>query len=154
MLVFSSRGFLALALVALAACGDNSMFGPNSELGLRLARIRWQNSGVDSYELTVSLSCFCVFGPDGVRVRVENGVVVSRTVVPTGAPLDAQLAPSYPDVPGLFAIIERARADGADYLDTKFDGTYGFPTVISIDRYKGTADDEAWYRAEGFEVLH
>ena len=146
-----SRFSLVIALLVLAACGDGSIVG-SSDVTLRLARARWESSGADSYEMTVRRICFCVF-TEPVRITVRDGVIVSRIIVLTEDPLPAQYAASYPDVPGLFAVIEHARANGADAVDTAFDESYGFPTEIWIDWKKGSADDEVAYRTEGFAVL-
>jgi hypothetical protein len=144
----STRVSLAIALCAFAACGEG--FLPATlVMTLQTARARWQRSGIDSYAITVHRLCFCGF-VDPVRVTVEDGAIVSRIIVATGEPLPARDAPYYPDVPGLFAIIESA--SGADDLRTEFDATYGFPTVISIDWKVNLADDEVAYRTEAFRV--
>lgn len=145
------RFSLAIALLGLAACGDGFLVSSRFDGTLRMARARWENSGVDSYEMTVRRLCFCGF-VEPVRVTVAVGVIVSRIVVPTGDPLPTEYAPYYPDVPGLFAIIEQARANGADNLATEFDASYGFPTKIDIDWIENAVDDEVAYRTEGFAV--
>ena len=142
------RTSLAMALLALAACGDGLPLAP--QFVLRAAHERWQRSGIDSYELTVRRICYCL-SVDAVRVKVENGVVVSRTFAGTGDPVPTTYASLYPDVPGLFAIVEEAARD-ADDLDTRFDPTYGFPVEISIDWYEVAVDDEISYRTESFTI--
>lgn len=145
------RTSLAIAMLTLAACGDGLPVSTQFVLTLRAAHARWQASGIDSYELTVRLLCECLsVGP--VRVRVENGVVVSRTFAATGDTVPSAYANSYPDVPGLFAIVEEAARD-ADDLDTRFDATYGFPAVISIDWDEIGVDDEITYRTESFTII-
>jgi hypothetical protein len=135
-------------LLVLAGCGDGSPTGTRFGLTLHAARARWESTGVDSYQITVRRLCFCGF-VEPVRVTVEDGVVVSRTGVGTGDPVPAIYAEYFPDVPGLFAIVEEAAQD-ADDLDTEFDATYGFPAVISIDWAYNWADDEIVYRTEAF----
>lgn len=143
------RTSLAIVLLALTACGDGL---PSAPLFVRRAALeRWQHSGIDSYELTVQRICYCL-STEPVRVRVENGVVVSRTFVSTGQPVPSSYASLYPDVPGLFAIVEEAARD-ADDLETRFDATYGFPTEISIDWEERAVDDEVTYRTEAFTIL-
>ena len=141
------RTSLVVVLLAVAACGDVPV-GASEIRTLRFARARWESRGIDSYELTLRQICYCgLVGP--VRVVVQNGVVVSRTLVATGEPLPSVYADGYPDVLGLFAIIERA-ARNADDLATTYDPTYGFPVVVSIDWDYHVADDEVTYRAEAF----
>jgi hypothetical protein len=144
------RTSLTIALLTLVACGDGLPVSTGFVLTLRAARARWQSSGIVSYELTVRRICYCGF-VEPVRVKVENRVVVSRTVASTGEPLSAVYAELYPDVPGLFAIVERAASD-ADDLDTTFDATYGFPSKISIDWDEIMVDDEVIYRTEAFTI--
>jgi hypothetical protein len=142
------RTSLAIALLALAACGDGLPLAP--QFVLRAAQELWQRSGIDSYELTVQRICYCL-SAEPVRVRVENGIVVSRTFASTGDPVPSTYANLYPDVPGLFAIVEEAARD-ADDLDVRFDATYGFPAEISIDWYEVAVDDEISYRTESFTI--
>lgn len=144
------RTSFTIALLTLVACGDGLPVSTGFVLTLRAARARWQSSGIDSYEMTVRRVCYCGF-VDPVRITVENGVVVSRTFASTGAPLPATYGDLYPDVPGLFAIVEHAATD-ADDLETTFDATYGFPSEISIDWEKNAVDDEVTYRTETFTI--
>ena len=94
--------------------------------------------------------CFCGF-VEPVRVKVEGGVIVSRTIAATGAPVPAPYAEYFPDVPGLFAIVEEAATE-ADDLETTFDASYGFPSEISIDWVENAVDNEIVYRAEAFAI--
>jgi hypothetical protein len=146
-----SRSFVVIALLVVAGCGDGSPVGTRFDPTLLWARARWESRGVDTYAMTVTPLCFCGF-VEPVRVTVRDGVVVSRIVVSTGDALPAQHASSYPDVPGLFGIIERAREQRADHVDADFDESYGFPTGIWIDWKESWADDEIGYRVEGFSV--
>jgi hypothetical protein len=141
------RTFLAAALLVLTACGDGFLASTRFVTSLRAARARWERSGIESYELTVRRLCFCGF-VEPVRVK---GVLVSRTNVSTGEPVPAMYASYFPDVPGLFAIVEQA-ANDADDLDTEFDATYGYPVEISIDWIENAVDDEVVYLAETFTI--
>ena len=142
------RTSLAIASLALAACGDGLPVSPRFLLTFRAARERWQSRGIASYELTIRRLCYCGL-VDPVRVRVVDAVIVSRTVVPTGEPVPAVYERYFPDVPGLFAIVEQAMVD-ADELDAKYDPVYGFPSEINIDWIENAIDDEVTYSAEAF----
>lgn len=144
------RTFLAAALLVLTACGDGFLATTRLVTSLRAARARWESSGIDSYELTVRRLCFCGF-VEPVRVKVVDGAIVSRTIVSTGEPVPAIYASAYPDVPGLFAIVEEA-ANAADDLSTEFDASYGYPTEITIDWAENAVDDEVAYLAETFTI--
>lgn len=127
------------------------LFGIQSHVRLHAARARWEHSGIDDYRFTLHRLCFCGSN-DPVRVVVLDGSVVSQTIETTGDPVPVEEGQYYPDVPGLFAIIEEARVN-ADYLTTEFDETYGYPVLISIDWEERTADDEIAFRVENFERL-
>ncbi|HJU66672.1 MAG TPA: DUF6174 domain-containing protein [Gemmatimonadaceae bacterium] len=144
------RTFLAAGLLLVAACDEGNTTGTRLALSLHVAHDRWERRGIESYELTVTRLCFCVF-TQPVRVKVVDGVVVSRTVVPTGEPVPAPYASDYPGVPGLFAIVQEAARD-ADEVHTEFNGTYGYPTKISVDWTKNAVDDEVVYLAEDFRI--
>jgi uncharacterized protein DUF6174 len=132
----------------LVACGDSPV-SAQAQATLNWARARWESTGIDSYEITVRRGCFCYPSVGAVRLTVKNGEVVSRVIVATGDTLSAQSASVYPDVPGLFAIIDHALAN-ADAVDPLFDEIYGFPTRIWIDWKVNWADDETAYWTEGF----
>jgi hypothetical protein len=145
------RTFLAAALLVLTACGgDGFLASTRFVTSLRAARARWASSGIESYELTVRHLCFCGF-VEPVRVKVVDGTIVSRTVVSTGEPVPAVYSSYYPDVPGLFAIVEEA-ANDADELDAAFDPSYGYPAEISIDWIENAVDDEEAYLAETLTI--
>lgn len=143
------RASLSATLFMLVACGGDGFLAAMRPIAsLRAARARWESAGINSYEMTVRRLCFCVL-TDPVRIVVEDGVVISRTVMTTGQPLATREAEYYPDVPGLFAIVEEAIRE-ADDFDSAFDATYGFPTLISVDWAADYVDDEIVYRTEGF----
>ena len=145
------RTSIVVALFILVACGDGLPVSTRLVLNLHAAHARWESRGTDSYEITVRRVCFCGF-VEPVRVKVVDGTIVSRTVVSTGDPVPTLEASQYPDIPGLFAIVEEA-ATQADKLHTEFDATYGFPTIISIDWIENAVDDEVGYVMEDFVAL-
>jgi hypothetical protein len=147
-----TRRFLTALLVLTACGGDGFLASTRFFPDVRAARARWESSGIDSYAMTVRRLCFCGF-VEPVRVTVDDGVIISRIIVSSGDPVPGSLAQHYPDVPGLFAIIEHAFADGADGLRFEFHPSYGFPTAIAIDWARDAVDDEVTYRAEDFASL-
>jgi len=118
----------------LAGCGVT-----DPAEGFQAGRNRWNSLGIVDYRFDLSRGCECLpIGP--VRIVVEDGVVVSRTVLATGEPLEASLAPHYPDIPGLFDLVDDAYRRAIDVRVT-FDEQYGYPRSASIDYFEG-ADDE------------
>ena len=145
MLAIARRSVVLLALLALASCDDV----PVSPFGLFVAKARWERANIDSYEMTVRRLCGECPHFHPVRLTVSGGVIVSRMDVVTGEPVGHQLADLFPDVPGLFALVDQAAAEAHD-LRVTYHPTYGFPTVISIDWVADHADDEVAYRVEDF----
>lgn len=138
-------GPIALAVLALAACST----GPSDQLAeLQQAREQWAAQGVTIYTFTVRRSCFCA-GPLLVEVKVGE-VAIVRTDLDTGLPVPAELASLYPDIPGLFAIVQREIEAPAAALSVTYDPARGFPTLISVDPIKGAIDDEYGYTITGF----
>ena len=70
-----ARSLLACILAAGLGCGDS--VGPLTELAR--AEMRWRQSGVHTYSLALTRSCFCGQEATGlVTVSVRYGVVESR----------------------------------------------------------------------------
>jgi hypothetical protein len=126
---------VVLVLAALTACNT----GPNLD-ELERARTTWAGQNVQNYEITVRRLCFCAT-VEPVRVRVVGGQVVSQTIIATGQALDPALAPWYPAVPGLFALVEDAYRR-AYKVGATFNRQYGFPESATIDYVGNAIDDE------------
>lgn len=136
----------ALCIAPLVvACGDG--LGPSSSQ-LQVAKARWAQSGQSTYVYLVTRSCFCSPESTGqVTVTVRDGVVESR-VYEDGSHVPADVAHLFPDVPGMFAVIEAAIRRRADQLDVRYHSLHGFPEEVIIDNVEGVADDELRYDAE------
>ena len=143
---------LPLLLLA-AAC---SLSGPDEELEplARLAesRARWEMNGASEYELAMRRSCGeCL--PDAAAAVIvsvaDDGRVVSRAQ--NGLPLDPSFAALYPDVDGLFDLIEGALSSGGT-VDVEYDRDRGFPRSLSIDPLAEAVDDEFGYVVDALVV--
>lgn len=130
---------VALALLVLGiACGDAT--APMTELVQ--AQRRWAEHGPASYVLTVQRSCFCALESLGpVRVEVVNGVIQSRRYL-DGTLVDSRFADSFPDVPGLFAMVLQTISRGPAHFAVEYDALFGFPEEYSVDYATSLADDE------------
>ena len=137
---------IATTLAALMACST----GPDSG-DLRAAKARWADTNSQNYEMTVQRLCFCG-SIDPIRIRVEAGRVVSRTNTVTSQPLDAGQTALYPDVPGLFDLVEDAY-HRAFKVAVTFDAQYGFPQETVIDYIGNAVDDELTLRVTAFTSL-
>ena len=140
---------LALSLaVGLSGCSDQ---GPPPGLAEEIAlnRTVWQATRPQAYSYTILHQCFCGVEARGpVEVEVSGPTVVRRVYVDTGAEVDAQFAPSFPSVDGLFDILESAVDTEADEIKVVWDSTNGIPLNFSIDYDRETADEE-----QGYEVV-
>lgn len=130
-----------LALFAAAACDSPFGLGDDGEGDLEDNRELWENRGFASYDLTVRQLCFCGF-VEPVRVMVRNGVRTGVIVVSSGDPVTAPFADHFPDVPGLFDIVEDAIERDAHELEVRYDPTLGVPVHIEIDYEENTIDEE------------
>jgi len=106
---------------------------------LQRQHARWNKEAPLSYRLTVAKGCFCDAGVpwvsdvDGVDVTSSRG----------GYRRDgSSIGPPLRRVEQLFAEAERAASSNADEVQVAFDPTFGFPTHIRIDEWRGVADDE------------
>lgn len=86
-----------------------------------------------------------------VAVAVRDGVVESRAYGGTGERVDARYAELFPDVPGLFRLIDDAARRQAAWLEVIYDPALGYPSRIVID-YDGQHgnDDEVVYMISAF----
>lgn len=151
----------ACGLALLAGAGACETLGFDSDRDrLQEARELWQDRGVRDYRLDVRRLCFCGYDVTrAVRVTVRSGVVVSRTYVDDGTVVGeapgsfAGLPELFPDVEGLFAVVEDALDRDADQLDVTYDAEFGVPLNIVIDYRRNTADEELTFQAEAFTEL-
>lgn len=142
-----------LVLLA-AAC---SISGPDRETDplarLLEAKDRWEASGISDYEILMRRSCGECLPEAATSVVVTvspAGRLVSRAE--NGALLDPALADLYPDVDGLFALIEDALSGGVADVDVEYDSSLGYPRAISIDALPDAIDDEFGYVVENLRV--
>ena len=144
------RNWIA-AIVVLGGVGCG-LSGPDRSLDrFTEAKRLWDRENPANYAFTVQRLCFCA-AVEPVRIVVVNRLVTSRTVVATQQPLPSSLNDSYPDIPGLFAIVKDAYVR-ADAINVSFDGRYGFPSDASIDYVKNAIDDELTLKVTNFAAL-
>jgi hypothetical protein len=136
------RGALLSILALTVACSTGTEPG-NLRLEVAAHRIKWTAARPAEYTYALARYCFCSPAEQGpVRVRVVGDSVVSRTYVETGDTVVSADARFFPDVDGLFQVVEDAVASGADKIHITWDDHRGFPSLISIDYVAHAADDE------------
>lgn len=120
---------------------------------LASARAAWAQQGPADYRIDVRRLCFCGYDVTrAVRVTVRNSVIVERTYADDGSLVSAN-PEFFPDVPGLFAVIEDAIARDAHRIDVAYDPDLGFPRTIAIDYIEQAVDEELTFQADNFSVL-
>jgi hypothetical protein len=140
-----------LLLAGLAACSDTSGPAPGDLLyASNLAK--WNSTGPDSYQMVLTRLCECTVPTEVVRVVVRNKSVESRTYAESGAAVPANRAADFPDIPGLFEFVNRARS-GASAYNTGYEPTYGYPVTLYIDWVAGTLSDDVSYAVTEFTSL-
>ncbi len=139
---------LGLGAIGLATgCADPT--GPGREL--ELARQRWADRGPASYSITIGRLCECLehqMGP--VRVVVTNGAVTLRINLYNGQAMTAGPSTVFPDIPGVFALIDSAVARGAAITRLRFDPAFGFLLSAHVDFHPEHVDDEVLYTFSQF----
>lgn len=113
------------------------------ETDFSAAQLRWEESGLASYNFRIVFGCFCdpeSLGPYEVQVR--DGVV-SEIVRDGESVIGQDRANSWQDfftVPGLFDEVERVLT--ADELTITYDSKLGFPASYNSNPDIETYDDE------------
>lgn len=124
--------------------------------GWEEARRQWTQLQIREYRYRFRRSCFCFGAPGEGIVHVHDGKVIevdelSTPRVPPGPGVgDPAL---YPTIDGLFALLDRYSADGADVIQFSCDPNFGIPTWISVDQIIRAIDDEVSYSASEFQIL-
>ncbi|HET6637429.1 MAG TPA: DUF6174 domain-containing protein [Gemmatimonadota bacterium] len=144
----------SLTAVSLLALGC-SVSGPDDEED-GLARLAdavqaWQASGISDYELAMRRTCGECLPLDALAVVVTvSGGDRTVSLASNGEPVTA-LPRTYPDVEGLFDLIEDMVLAGAD-VDVDYDDEIGFPRSISVDPVPDAVDDEFGYVIDDLTV--
>jgi hypothetical protein len=144
--MFSRHHAVLLSLlVGAAACSDPTGTSP----AYFEARSRWASTAPASYEVTVTVGCFCP-PPYSATILVTNDSVVSAHDPATGAALSLAEARRYPTVIMLFDQIARATATSGAEVHAEYDTSYGFPRQVSINTAPGALDSGVGYTLTEF----
>jgi hypothetical protein len=138
---------LAWPMLAVLAGACQTGLDP-SENQLIEARRVWADSAVASYTMVVTRSGL-QGSPVVVRVTVTQGQVTDRRFVDTGDPVPAADHAKFPNVEGLFDLVQDA-FDRADGVSVSFDSVYGFPISIVIDYVRSSLNDDVTMAITGF----
>ena len=140
------RYAVALFVAVTGGCGIS---GPaRSKAQFERAKALWTSTRVPDYSYTLQRVCFCA-SVDPVRIAVVGGQVASRTNITTNQPVPAAEAPLYPNIDGLFAIVEDA-FNRASSISATFDPVNGIPLSAVIDYVSSAIDDELTLSASNY----
>lgn len=144
----------SLTTVCLLA-GACSVSGPDEEenplAGLTAAIRAWQASGISDYELALRRTCGECLPSDALAVVVTvSGEEKTVSLASNGEPV-AALPRVYPDVEGLFDLIEEMVLAGAD-VEVDYDDALGFPRAVTVDPIPDAVDDEFGYVVDDLTV--
>jgi Family of unknown function (DUF6174) len=145
--------YLATAVVLLSglACGCLGNDGPDPgeqiyESSLEL----WNTEGPASYDMVLRRQTISANPDLRVVITVRNEVVTSRIYFGTDIPVTGDAAASFPDIPGLFALLREAM-DGDPYLvSALYDETYGYPRELTLDETAASTNDNVTFTVEEF----
>ena len=156
-LLRSTRAVLgaALLLSPLAACdgitGVDDLSRAQSELDRNWDR--FQSTAPLSYSYTVRVTCACssdVTRP--VTVWVDRGNIEYLLYADDNRPVPLSVANSFPSAEQLCDAIQDASDRQADYVDSDYDPTYGYPTDVYIDYDRRVSSDELVLRTWGMQA--
>lgn len=144
------KSFFLFLLVCLnlAQCTKDSSEESSSDL--TKARALWDSKKIESYSLTFTVTCFCIYELNQpAEVVVKNNKIISVNNEPYNDSF--LLYASYLTIEELFTHIETMRKKNPVVEELTFDPTYGFPSNIYYDVSEMIADEEIGYKVSNFK---
>jgi len=122
---------------------------------LNETRSTWQRSQLKNYRINERISCFCggllewdVYVKEGAKERVE----FDELHLPSHQTYN-DIFDNAKTVEDAFDFIEELIYQNVASLLVEYNNEYGFPSLISIDYYADTTDDEIGYLYTDFELI-
>lgn len=148
------RGLALAAPLLLSSCLFFNEESFERAAALRAARVRWETAAPASYSMREIVACFCLC-PQSFTVFVNDDQVAAVADIEPieGAPpeeLEARALECARTVSQLFGVLA-SHVETADQFRAEYDPVLGYPTLISIDPDKRTADEEIYVRLLGLE---
>jgi hypothetical protein len=115
-------------------------------------RALWESSGRSGYQMEYRRNCFCA--PDTtspVVVSVNDGAIDSVVYAETGEPVGEAMLEFFPDVDGMFDILQDAIDEEAASIRVDYHEESGYPVNIYIDYSTMMADEELGFSVSSLE---
>jgi hypothetical protein len=141
---------IRLTILATLVAGCTSSSSEQAEL--LDARDRWNELGLGFYSFVWNHSCECIDAGRDIDVEVVDNRIVSARYSNDQTQVPEQNLGGIQTVEEVFATIEDAIADGAFQLRVEYDAALSYPTLVSVDYDKQTADDEFIVRIENLSA--
>ena len=159
-LAFGIPTFVGILLTSILAC-NNAEPDPmlaRAQVELDSHRTLWEQTRSSDYTYEYNVLCECSdnFGQT-VKVTVTAGAIESVVYAESGEfgrkagdPPVVSGSPRYHTIDSLFDVIQDAITDEADQLTLSYDGEFGYPTNVAIDRNVSAIDDEYTFTANAY----
>lgn len=119
-------GVILTPAIALHACDLGPLEDGERLRLLNEAEARWSGSGIRSYNVQYTVSCFCRYR-GAIDLTVVNGVIVRAHVRSESADAPPD---NFKAIDSLFAFVRRELRDDPTHLRVTFDRVLGYPREI------------------------
>jgi len=144
--------FKILILFFTAACSSEDSITPSPiEMKLSTAIKKWNDSKINSYSYTLTVSCYCMdTEPKDIKV-VNNKIkkVNGKSVTEDDLENIYWNVKSFDEI---FEIIAEKLNDNPFLYTIKFDQSFGYPIDIYFDMDEMIADEEIGYYVTNFKI--
>lgn len=113
---------------------------------LLAAEAKWRTAGIRSYEMAVSVACFCGFDNTPLTVRVIDGV-------PEKPPSDGKFRHRYDTVEKIFTRIRQALDSGHEVINVSYSPDNGLPVDVYLDMSPRVEDDDVAIGVTSFRKI-
>ncbi len=128
-----------LLLIFSLSCVKNSEILPDD---ISVEEKKWREQGIEDYEFTLQISCFCIREYTlPKRIVVEKNQVISVDGIPYEEINDS----SFRTINGFFDYIRETRKRNPEEENITYDPKLGYPTYIYFDISYMIADEEIGY---------
>ena len=149
-------GILLTSVLACTNAEPDPMLA-RAQVELDSHRTLWEQTRSSDYTYEYNVLCECSdnFGQT-VKVTVTTGAIESVVYAESGdsgksgEPPVVAGSPRYHTIDDLFDVIQGAITNEADQLTLSYDGEFGYPTNVAIDRNVSAIDDEYTFTASAY----